>query len=235
MPERKMQSPIFISADTIFLACNFDNKRIKLHFDRLKKKWESSLPVCVYLSDKVRGRGAGDLWNDISQTIREANLAIFDVTSFRPNVVLELGCSLAIKRPDQIIICRDITPNGKRRKIPEKWQLSDIPHLFRIEYKIFNVLDEQLLQHINRMAPVRNFYDFIDEIERHSELSSKLYIAEAIDAINLLRDKGAISRHAFRAYLLKHEVDPKILEGLLIKYDLAKPDPGKDGKWKKID
>lgn len=228
-----IQSPSTISADTIFLACNFNNKKVKAHFDILKKKWESSLPIYVYLSDKVQGRGARDLWSEISHTIREANLAVFDVTSFRPNVILELGYSLAIKSLDQIIICRDITPNGKRRKTPEKWQLSDIPHLFRIEYKTFSVLDKQLLQHIERMAPVRNFYNFVDEVERRPKLISKLYIAVAIDAINLLRDKGAINRDAFKSYLLKHEIDPKILEGLLKKYNLAKP--GRDGKWKKID
>ena len=89
------QPPSSISANTIFLACNFDNKRVKRHFDRIKQKWEQTLPVRVYLSDQVKGGGARDLWNDITHTIEEANLAIFDVTSFRPNVILELGFSLA--------------------------------------------------------------------------------------------------------------------------------------------
>ncbi|HPD56084.1 MAG TPA: hypothetical protein P5294_02070 [Smithellaceae bacterium] len=87
-----------ISAGTIFLACNFSNKRVKRHFDRLKKKWEDTLPVCVYISDQVQGKGARDLWKDITQTIKKSTLSIFDVTSFRPNVILELGFALANKR-----------------------------------------------------------------------------------------------------------------------------------------
>src|SRR5262245_17879285 len=76
------QSPTSISANTVFLACNFQNNRVKRHFDGLKKKWEDTLPVRVYLTDKVQGGGARDLWNEITRTLTEANLAIFDITSF---------------------------------------------------------------------------------------------------------------------------------------------------------
>ena len=68
-------SPKKVSANTIFLACNFGNKRVKGHFDALKRFWEANLPVRVYLSDKVLGEGARDLGQDITQTIKEANLA----------------------------------------------------------------------------------------------------------------------------------------------------------------
>lgn len=94
---KNSQSPSNISANTIFLACNFKNKRVKGHFDGLKQKWENNLPVREYLSDQVKGGGARDLWKDITQTIEESNPAIFDVTSFRSNVILELGFSLALK------------------------------------------------------------------------------------------------------------------------------------------
>lgn len=55
------------SASTIFLACNFTNKRVKKHFDGLKKKLEEFLPVRIYISDQVQGEGARDLWKDITQ------------------------------------------------------------------------------------------------------------------------------------------------------------------------
>lgn len=108
------QPLLSISASNIFLACNFGNNRVKGHFDGLKQNWEEHLPVSVYISDQVQGGGARDLWQDITQTIKEANLAIFDVTSFRPNVILELGFALAHKQASQIIICRDLTPSGKK-------------------------------------------------------------------------------------------------------------------------
>ena len=229
------QSTASISANTIFLACNFANKRVKRHFDGLKKKWENILAVRVYLSDKVQGGGARDLWNDITQTMMEANLAIFDVTSFRPNVILELGFSLARKRANQIIICRDLTPSGKKSVKQEKWQLSDIPHLYRIEYKNFNILDKQLLQHVERMAPVKNFYDLVKEIERQHSLSNKLYIGEALEALKELRDNGPIRRKKFRSRLNNRRVDAKTLEDLLRRFELAKPESGRNGFWKLID
>jgi hypothetical protein len=113
--------------------------------------------------------------------------------------------------------------------------LSDIPHLYRIEYKIFNDLDDKLLKHIERMAPVKNFYDLVDEIERCKGLSHKLYIAETLYILKELRDKKPIRRQEFRSLLKKKGVDPKIMEKLLIRYNLAKPDPGKNGYWKKSD
>lgn len=230
-----VQPPASISANTIFLACNFVNKRIKRHFDGLKKKWENILPVRVYLSDKVQGGGARDLWDDITQTITEANLAIFDVTSFRPNVILELGFSLARKSANQIIICRDLTPSGKTNRKQETWQLSDIPHLYRIEYRNFIMLDEQLLQHVERMAPVRNFYNLTREIERQRRLSHRLYIAEALAALKELRDQGPILRKKFSFRFKSHGVDAEALEDLLIRFELAKPESGRDGLWKLID
>lgn len=229
-------TPASISANTVFLACNFQNKRVKRHFDGLKETWENTLPVRVYLSDRVRGEGARDLWNDITQAMREANLAIFDVTSFRPNVILELGFSLALKRPKQVIICRDLTPSGKRSTRQDDWALSDIPHLYRIEYEAFDDLDRQLLQHLERMAPVRNFYRFVREIERQKKtLSPKLYIGEALEMLKELRDNGAMRRREFTSRLNDRGVRANVLGALLRRFELARPEPGRTGYWKLID
>lgn len=222
-----------ISSNTIFLACNFNNKRVKGHFNELKKNWENSLPVSVYLSDKVKGKGARDLWQDISKTIKESNLSIFDVTSFRPNVVLELGYSLAIKNTARIVICRDLTPSGKKVKKPEGWLLSDIPHLNRIEYKKFITLDEQLIEHVEMMAPVKRFYGLMKDVERQKKLSSKAYIAESLNALHHLRDNGPLSRKEFKSILEDRKVNIGVIGNLLIKHQLAKPDS--NGYWKLID
>jgi hypothetical protein len=53
------QPPSSISANTVFLACNFNNKRVKRHFNGLKMKWEDTYPLRVYLSDQVKGKGPG--------------------------------------------------------------------------------------------------------------------------------------------------------------------------------
>jgi hypothetical protein len=224
-----------ISANTIFLACNFENRRVKRHFDGLKKKWERTLPVRVYLSDQVKGGGARDLWKDITQNIIEANLAIFDVTSFRPNVVLELGFALAYKQASRIIICRDLTPSGKKSVKQEKWQLSDIAHLYHIEYSKFNSLDKKLLQHVDRMTTVRNFYDLSEQIKRQYPKSYSFYTAVALDVLKKLRDSRQIRGREFRSLLNKFGVDAKELEILLRRFKLAKPESGSNGFWKLID
>jgi hypothetical protein len=222
-----------ISANTVFLACNFNNKRVKRHFDGLKQEWESTLPVRVYLSDRVQGAGARDLWKEITQTITEANLAIFDITSFRPNVVLELGYALPLKDAKQIVICRDLTPSGRTGAKPEKWELSDITHLFRFEYKTFAHLDAELLQHVEAMLPVRRFYSLVGAVERQSKLSKKLYIAEALGVLKELRDSGPIRRKEFTSRLTARNVEATTLGNLLKRFELAKP--SRDGLWKLID
>lgn len=219
-----------ISASTIFLACNFSNKSVKRHFDRLKKKWEDTLPVYLYISDQVQGKGARDLWKDITQAIKKSTLSIFDVTSFRPNVILELGFALANKRASEIFICRDLTPDGKKRK-KQKWLLSDISHLHRIDYRTFNVLDDQLLKYVMAMVPVRNFNRLIDELKRQKKLSAKAYIAEALGIMKKIRDTGPIPRRDFKRCIEDDAVDAKILGNLLQRYELARPEPSKDGYW----
>lgn len=229
-------SPKKVSANTIFLACNFTNKKVKRHFDTLKRRLEDAYPVRVYLSDKVRGEGARDLWEDITQTIKEANLAIFDVTYFRPNVVLELGFALANKQARQIVICRDLTPGGRKSRVQRKWRLSDIPHLSRIDYKLFEDLDEQLLEHVRLMSIVTNFEKFMGEIERkYAGVARHRYIAETSDLLNALRDEGPMSRQEFRSRLKDRGIDANWLGGLLRRFKLAIPTYGRKGVWKLVD
>lgn len=189
----------------------------------------------VYLSDQVAGGGARDLWQDITLTIKEANLAIFDVTSFRPNVVLELGFALANKQAGQIVICRDLTPGGRTSPEQTDWLLSDISHLHRIDYRSFKDLDKQLLQHVERMAPVRKFYRLVEEIEHQNISVAPLYVAEALGILTALRDTGPITRRDFRSRLENRGVDAKKLGALLKSVGLAKPAQRKIGVWKLID
>lgn len=229
------QSVSNISANTIFLACNFGNNKVKRHFDMLKQTWEETLPVRVYLSDQVKGEGARDLWQEITLTIKEANLAIFDVTSFRPNVILELGYALANKQPKHIIICRDLTPDGRRSMQQTSWLMSDISHLYRTEYKSFDKLDKQLLQHVERMSPVKSFYKLVSDIERHDIEGARAQVNAALGVLIEIRDNGPISRQEFKRQLENSGVNAKRLGNRLIHFNLAKPTKGRNGVWQLID
>ena len=48
------------------------------------------------------GKSARDLWKDIQAYIDDSAACVFDVTGFRPNVVLELGYALSIKVQGQV-------------------------------------------------------------------------------------------------------------------------------------
>ena len=85
------------------------------------------------------------------------------------------------------------------------------------------------------MAPVRNFYRLVGEIERRHSLSSKLFIAEALEVLKELRDNGPIRRREFRSRLNNRGVDAKTLEDLLRRFELAKPESGSNGFWRLID
>ena len=85
------------------------------------------------------------------------------------------------------------------------------------------------------MEPVRNFFSLMAAIERKNTLSAKSYIGGALAVLRELRDNGPIRRPEFRSRLKNHGVDAKKLEDLLKRFKLAKPDPGKNGRWKLID
>lgn len=231
------QSNEEISAISVFLACSFRNKKIKKHFDNLKKTWEETLAIKVYLSDRVKGGGARDLWREIQEKIKEANLAIFDLTTFRPNVVLELGYAIALKQETQVVICFDLTPTGKKRKTKPMWLLSDIGQLHRIEYKTFKQLDDQLGHHRDRMAPVKNFYKLAAYAERtmKSKKNRRVFISEALGFLKKLRDDGPISHKEFRTQMRRHGIAPKDLGDCIKRNNLAKRISNKRSDWILID
>ena len=86
------------------------------------------------------------------------------------------------------------------------------------------------------MAPVRHFYQLVDEIQRHSSWPATVYVSVALGALKDLRDNGPMSRRDLTRRLKKDGVvDAKTLEGLLRRFELARPETGRDGEWKLID
>src|SRR3972149_7591438 len=117
--------------NVVFFGCNYNDKKIKGQFNSLKNRIEKDTALSCVLLDKRGGKSANDLWQDIKLHIEDSAACVFDLTGFRPNVVLELGYALSIKAPEQIFITfRKRKTKGK----DPKWLLSDITHLNRHEY-----------------------------------------------------------------------------------------------------
>ena len=127
------------SHNTLFLACNYNDTKIKSHFNKLKERLEDKFPLRVILIDKERRKGARDIWTEVRNAIEISALAVFDVSAFRPNVVLELGYALGHKDEEDIIVTFD--ERKKRRGAKADWLLSDIGHLDRKNYKTLGGLD----------------------------------------------------------------------------------------------
>lgn len=119
------------TSNTVFFGCNYNDKKIKAQFDSLKKRIEADTPLACVVIDKRAGKSARDIWRDIRTHIADSAACVFDVTGFRPNVVLELGYALSIKAEDQIFIT--FRKRKSKGKIPT-WLLSDISHLQRHDY-----------------------------------------------------------------------------------------------------
>ena len=91
------------TSSIVFLGCNYNDKKIKNQFDSLKKRIEADTALACIVVDKRTGKSARDLWKDIRTHIEESAACVFDLTGFRPNVVLELGYALSIKSESVVV------------------------------------------------------------------------------------------------------------------------------------
>ena len=116
----------------MFFACNYNDQSIKKQFDSLKVRLERKYPIDCVVIDKRRNKPAQDIWEDIQDELANCEALFFDITAFRPNVVLELGYALAVWEDEPNIFL-----TWRRRKTggtTPTWLLSDISHLQRFEY-----------------------------------------------------------------------------------------------------
>ena len=217
--------------NVIFLGCNYSNKKIKGHFNNLKERLEEDFPVRVVLIDKERGKGSADLWKQIRMAIEQASLAIFDVTAFRPNVVLELGYALAKKDESSILITVDT-----RRKNGEsdEWKLSDIGHLKRVQYKTIKQLDEQLEEHLNNVPAIERINALWEQADNETTIPDKYYDV-ALEVLKALRDGNSFGDAGIRTISQGTSVPFKTLSRLLKKNKLATRSQGSNGRWKLVE
>jgi hypothetical protein len=177
----------------VFFACNYTDKRIKSRFDKLKKNLEQRYPIECILIDKS-SRGASDFWRDIKREVKLCDLQFFDVTGFRPNVVLELGYALSEwQQPEGHIFIS--WSKRKVKKTTPRWLLTDIGHLQRKEYAAGPDLDRFVEDTLQES-------EFFERLERFNELcrvktsptACPKYQQKGIDVMKKLRGNGASLR-----------------------------------------
>lgn len=213
--------------ESTFLACNYSNKKVKDHFGRLKEKLEKELPVKVVLIDKEQRNASRDIWVQIQKEIQNCSLAVFDVSAFRPNVVLELGYALSIKEENEILITFD-ERKPKTGRAPE-WLLSDISHLHRIPYKQLAQMDEKIDENIRNITSVSAIEELYEEAEQETSIPDK-YKAAALQIVHKLREKDSLTDRQFEHAIKGNNVNQKQLASLLKKHKLARRDRGR-GQW----
>lgn len=214
------------NAALIFLACNYSNKKVKVHFNKLKANFEAALPVRVVLIDKERGKGSRDLWKEIQTAITDCALAVFDVSAFRPNVVLELGYALAVKDEEQIIITFD---ERKLRGNKPQWLLSDISHLHQVRYRTLEQMDSKIEENLSKVPSVARYRALQDQA-RAETLAGDKYVQAALSVLHALREKNGLTDQQLDAIVRGTNVRRETFLRFLKSHQLAYRERGR-GRW----
>jgi hypothetical protein len=209
----------------IFLGCNYNDKCIKRQFDKIKERVERDLPIRIVVIDKRESKQAKDIWRDIKIEISESQLAIFDVSGFRPNVVLELGYAISQKADENVIITyRSRLVKGKK---PD-WLLTDIGHLQRHEYKLINDLEEFVKKEIFKMDFIKRFNEYNHICDQTSSPDKNKEKGLAI--LISLRDNGPLSKEKIQSILTGSNLKVNKIITNLRKAKLVKFTTGNNGK-----
>jgi hypothetical protein len=211
----------------IFLGCNYNDKKIKFQFDQLKEKLEKEFPIICVIIDKRAKKSAKDLWIDIQNEISNSSVCIFDVTGFRPNVVLELGFSLGIKNNDQLFIT--FRERKLKGKTPE-WLLSDIGHLNRFPYKNIRELEKFCKDQIDKIQFVQNIKEFKKSCNKTS--APEKYFQCGVGILMTIRNEGEKSESQLKSILEGSNCRIKKMLPLLRANSLIKKEIGRYGRFK---
>lgn len=172
-------------SNQVFLGCNYNDKKIKSQFDNLKKRIEKTTPLSCVIVDKRKGKAAKDIWKDIKNLIETSAVCIFDVTAFRPNVILELGYALSIKAEEQIFITfRERRSHGKS----PLWILSDIGHLNRFNYIHMSDLEKHVKKELKSMGYGARWETF--SVKCKNINAGDKYELKGLEILQAIRDNG---------------------------------------------
>lgn len=211
----------------VFFGCNYNDKRIKAQFDLLKTRLESRFPIDCVVIDKRSGKSARDLWKDIRDEIEQCGLLFFDVTAFRPNVILELGYALALKEESQIFITwRKRRSGGKA----PSWILSDITHLNRHEYTTIPQLDEFVETQLMQAEWMQRVKAFDGSCDQETNAADK-YKEQGLKVLHSLRDDGPRTAEQVKVLVQGSAVRRETLTRLLKDARLVKRTRGQPGRF----
>lgn len=185
-----------IDRNRIFLGCNYNDKKIKRQFDNLKKRIEKDTPLLCVIIDKRIGQPAEDIWELIKENIENSSACVFDVTGFRPNVVLELGYALSIKPSSSIFIT--FRNRKSKGKIPG-WLLTDIGHLSRKNYIHIGDLETYVRSELLKIPYGADFHIFNDKCE--STGAPERYQQLGLLILQNIRDHGPRGEQQIRALM----------------------------------
>jgi nucleoside 2-deoxyribosyltransferase len=211
----------------VFFGCNYNDKRIKGQFDLLKVRLEQRFPVECVVVDKRAGKAARDLWRDIRTEIDSCGLVFFDVTAFRPNVVLELGYALALKDESNIFIT--FRKRKSKGKVPG-WLMSDISHLNRFEYTTVDQLDSFVEEQLGQADWMRRMREFNRNCEEKTTAPEK-YKTEGLKVVQTIRDSGPRTADQIDGLVRGSAVRRETLTQLLRGAKLVKRTPGRPGRF----
>lgn len=175
-------------SNMVFLGCNYNDKKIKAQFDNIKKRLEADSALACIIVDKRTGQAAKDLWKDIRSLIEQSAACVFDLTGFRPNVVLELGYALSIKAEGQVYVT--FRKRKSKGKTPQ-WLLSDIGHLNRHEYVRVPELESHIRKQLEQTPYGLGYSNFVDKCQETN--APDKYEKKGLEILQLVRDNGSLS------------------------------------------
>ena len=210
----------------IFLGCNYNDKKIKSQIDNLKIRLEKDTPLSCVIIDKRGGKSARDLWRDIKDHIEQSAACVFDLTGFRPNVVLELGYALSIKSEQQVFIT--FRKRKSKGRVP-KWLLSDISHLQRFDYISIHDLESHVRDQLAKI-PYSSKLDAFAEACKKTNAEAK-YRQLGLLVLQKLRDEGNKSDQQLKSMIVGSACRVTQLTRLLKKERLVVRSRGRNGKY----
>lgn len=222
-----------MSIRRVFFGCNYNDQSIKSQFDALKTRLERKFPIDCVVIDKRRNKAAQDIWNDIQEELWRCEALFFDVTAFRPNVVLELGYALAVweGQPDIFITWRRRRTGGA---LPT-WLLSDVSHLQRFEYTTVKGLDDFVESQLLAMDWLTRFTRFNDQLCAQSTTAADKYRTEGLRVLLKLRDDGPQTVNQIEQLIQGSAVRRETLTNWLREAHLIKRKQGRNSRFYLLD
>jgi nucleoside 2-deoxyribosyltransferase len=212
-------------SNMVFMGCNYNDKKIKKQFDNLKKRLESTLPLSCVIIDKRKSKAAKDIWKEIKNHIEKSAACVFDVTGFRPNVVLELGYALSLKSEEQIFIT---FRKRKSKGQDPKYLLSDIGHLNYQPYINIKELEKHIKEQLKNIPYSKEYYAFVRDCNNTN--AKDKYEQCGFNILQAIRDNGSRSNQQIRQIMRGTSCHYSKMISLLRKHSLIKAGKGRNGK-----